>query len=218
MNSEDKRTRSQKLLSSSNFCNETYKLIVKGITSTPDKSQRKWIADCENVENLINWDKSYISPFYCTKETKLQTFQFKFLHRRIATNDYLFKIGISLTDICTFCEQNTETLIHLFWNCEFVQTVWQNVQHWLIQYQIKPQDFSLSLSTCLGLVDSTEDILLHHALLIGRYHIYSSKVKKTLPNLDVFSQTFLKCQEIKKCYAYKTNTVRKYKSKWNLFK
>jgi len=218
MNSEDQLTRTQKLLLSSSFCNEVYKLIVKGITSTPDKSQSKWIADCENYENLIEWDKSYILSIYCTKETKLHTFQFKLLHRKIATNDYLYKIGISLTDICTFCEQNTESLIHLFWDCEFVQTFWQNIQHWLIQHQIKPKDLSLTLPTCLGLVDSTEDTLLHHALLIGRYHIYSSKVKKTLLNLQVFSQTFLKSQEIKKCYAYKTNTVKKHKSKWNLFK
>ena len=218
MNPEDQLSRSQMLLSSSSFCKEAYKLIVKGITSTPDKSQSKWMADCENYENLIKWDKSCMLPFYCTKETKLQTFQFKLLHRRIATNDYLHKIGISLTDKCTFCDQNAESLIHLFWGCELVQTFWQKIQHWLIRRQIKPQDFSLTLPTCLGLVDSTEDLLLHHALLIGRYHIYSSKLKKTLPNLQVFEQTVLKCQEIEKCYAYKTHTVKNFKSKWNLFK
>ena len=187
MNSEDQLSSSQKLLSSSNFCKEACKLIVKGIISAPDKSQSKWIADCKNYENFINWDKLYILPFYCTKETKLQTFQFKLLHRKIAANNYLYKIGISLTNICTFCEQNTESLIHLFWDCELVQTFWQKIQHWLIQRQIKPQDFSLTLPTCLELVDSTEDIILHHALLIGRYHIYSSKLKKTLPNLHKLS-------------------------------
>ena len=59
MNSTDQITRSQKLVSSSSFRNEVYKLIVKGITSTPDKSQNKWIAYCENYKNLIKWDKSY---------------------------------------------------------------------------------------------------------------------------------------------------------------
>ena len=117
-----------------------------------------------------------------------------------------------------FDEQTKETLIHLFWECESVQKFWQNIQYWLIQHQVKPQDLSLNLPTCLGLVDNTEDILLHHALLIGRYHIYSSKIKKTLPNLHIFSQTFLKCREIEKCFAYKTNAVKKYNSKWNRFK
>ena len=195
MNSEDQLSSSQKLLSSSNVGKEAYTLIVKGITSAPDKSQSKWIADCKNYENLINWDKSYILPFYCTKETKLQTFQFKLLH--IATNDYLYKIGISLTNICTFCEQNTESLIHLFWDCELVQTFWQKIQHWFIQRQTKPQEFSLTLSTCLELVDSTEVILLHHALLIGRYHIHSSKLKKTLQNLQVFTQISISAKKSK---------------------
>ena len=105
MNSEDQLSSSQKLLSPSNFFKEAYKLIVKGITSAPDKSQSKLIADCKTYENLINWDQSYILPFYCTKETKLQTFQFKLLHRKIATNDYLYKIGISLTNICTLANK-----------------------------------------------------------------------------------------------------------------
>ena len=83
MNPEDQLTRSQKLLSSSSFCNEAYKVIVKGITSTPDKSQSKWIADCKNYENLIKWDKSYILPFYCTKETKLQTFHLSFFTEKL---------------------------------------------------------------------------------------------------------------------------------------
>ena len=74
-------------------------------------------------------------------------------------------------------------------------------------------DFSLTLPTCLGLVGKTKDTLLHHALLIGRYHIYSSKVKKTLPNLQVFSQTFIKCQEIEKYFAFNTKSVNKYNSK-----
>ena len=217
MDSTNQPTCGQKLTSSSNICKEAYQLIIKRITSTPTKSQRKWITDCENYQSSIEWDKSYILPFFCTKETKLQTFQFKLLHRRIATNNFLYKIGVSLTDSCTFCERDTETLIHLFWECEFVQKFWQNVQYWLIQHQVKPQDFSLTLPTCLGLVDDTEDTLLHHALLIGRYHIYSSKVKKTLPNLHVFSQTFLKCQEIEKCFAYKTKSVKRYNSKWHRF-
>ena len=38
----------------------------------------------------------------CTKASKLIVFQFKLLHRRLATNDYLHKIGLRNDDICTF--------------------------------------------------------------------------------------------------------------------
>ena len=41
----------------------------------------------------VNWENTYQLPFLCTKETKLRVFQFKFLHKRVATNDFLRKIG-----------------------------------------------------------------------------------------------------------------------------
>ena len=37
----------------------------------------------------VNWEKNtYLLASKCTKETKLTEFQFKLLHRRIATNDH----------------------------------------------------------------------------------------------------------------------------------
>ena len=54
----------------------------------------------------VNWKSTYLLPFWCTKETKLREFQFKFLHRGIATNDFLYKIGIKQSDSCTFCGEN----------------------------------------------------------------------------------------------------------------
>ena len=41
-----------------------------------------------------------------TSETKLRVFQFKLVHRRIATNNYLFKKDLSST--CNFCEEKVE--------------------------------------------------------------------------------------------------------------
>ena len=95
---------------------------------------------------------------------------------------------------------------------------WQKIQHWLIERQVKPQDFSLTLPTCLGLVQKTYFYIMHS--LIGRYHIYSSKLKKTLPNLQlsIYTNFPARCAKKSKSDAYKTNTVKKYKSKWNLFK
>ena len=54
----------------------------------------------------------------------LFAFQFKLLHRRIATINYLFKKGLSSTDICNFCEEKVKTL---FWECSHDQIFWQEV-------------------------------------------------------------------------------------------
>ena len=61
--SKNQPTYGEKLLSFLNFCKEAYKLIVKEITSTQAKSQRKWITDCGIFENSIKWNESYFCPF-----------------------------------------------------------------------------------------------------------------------------------------------------------
>ena len=67
----------------------------------------------------------------CTKSTKLIEFQFKLLHRRIPTNDFLLKIGRKENDNCTFCNNSSETLIHLFWSCHVTSSFWKSVTDWL---------------------------------------------------------------------------------------
>ena len=98
----------------------------------PYRSQNKWCVDCE-VENMetIDWKSVYQLSFNCTKITKLNTFQFKLLHRRLATNDFLKKIGIKENDMCTFCRSEVESLIHLFWSCNVTSRFWQSFKQWL---------------------------------------------------------------------------------------
>ena len=59
----------------------------------------------------MNWENIYQLPFLFTTETKLRVFQIKFLHRRIATNDFLLKIGKKETDTFSFCADSPETFL-----------------------------------------------------------------------------------------------------------
>ena len=117
------------LLASTEFCKVAYKMLIKQIASILHKSQSKWLSDCisQSVDH-IDWRSSYGLAFLCTRESKLRTFQFKFLHRRIATNSYLFKIGISSDNHCSFCKEHNETILHLFWECTFVQAFWNEIK------------------------------------------------------------------------------------------
>ena len=73
-----------------------YKILITKRCIRPEKSQNKWIKDCGlvDVENLDR-ESIYLLPRICTLSTKLRNFQFKFLHRRISTNSFLFKIKLS---------------------------------------------------------------------------------------------------------------------------
>ena len=85
-----------KLNSSNKPSQAAYKILITKTCTHPEKGQKKWVRDCElvDVEDL-DWESIYLLPRICTLSTKLRNFQFKFLHRRIATNSFLFKIKLS---------------------------------------------------------------------------------------------------------------------------
>ena len=98
-------------------------------TDKHKNSQEKWVRDCKlyAVEDL-NWTFVYSLPRICTVSTKLRNFQFKFLHLRIATNSFLFKIRISDTALFYLCKTDEEILIHLYWECSETKALAQQCQ------------------------------------------------------------------------------------------
>ena len=80
------------LTSVSKVYNFICKWQLKKRTSTSIGRQEKWLRDL-HVENVsdIDWKEAYTIASKCTASTKLRTF----LHRTIATNDFLKKINYS---------------------------------------------------------------------------------------------------------------------------
>ena len=86
-----------------------YKKLITVKQQRPAQSQDKWVLDCQlKTCEDVDWKSVYQAPFKYIKVTKLITFQFKLFHRWLATNDFLKKIGLKQSDICTFCETEIE--------------------------------------------------------------------------------------------------------------
>ena len=80
------------LTSKSKVNNFICKSLLRKRISTPIRSQEKWLSDLQ-VKNAsdIDWKDAYTIAVHCTASAKLRTFHYKFLHRRIATNDLFAK-------------------------------------------------------------------------------------------------------------------------------
>ena len=169
-----------------------YKHLLQKIATIPIKSNNKWVLDLANFDiKEVDWEKTYILSFLCTKEMKLRIFQFKLLHRRIATNRFLYKIGVKDTDKCSFCKSETECLIHLFWDCTIINEFWNKIRTWIQEHIKSKAIINLTQLTYLGLVKNTSNILLHHVLLlIARHYIYSCILKGTLPTCKFFQTLY----------------------------
>ena len=89
------------------------------------KPHIKW----ESEINDIDWKNVHILPFRSLINTKLRSFQYKYIMRIIPNNDFLYKCNISNTRLCDFCNMFIESKIrHLFWECQWARSLWTELQ------------------------------------------------------------------------------------------
>ena len=67
----------------------------------------------EDIFYLNEWQKLYGMAFLASRETKIQSLQFKTIHRIIPCQDYLFERKMVDTLECLFCGAS-DNLVHFF--------------------------------------------------------------------------------------------------------
>lgn len=80
----------------------------------------------ENPMN-VDWEAAFRRASIMPKDTKTKVFQYKFLHDILCNNSQLCRWKIKNSDVCDFCNANTETTLHLFWECGFVKKLWEDL-------------------------------------------------------------------------------------------
>jgi hypothetical protein len=53
------------------------------------------------------------------------------VHRILITNSFLYKCGLKETELCTFCTETKESLVHIFWECNYVWNFWLSIGNFL---------------------------------------------------------------------------------------
>ena len=77
--------------------------------------------------SAIDWSTIYKNNYYATNETKLRSFQIRLNLRSIVTGVQLHVLDIASDNLCTFCREKPETLIHLFCESKIVDAFWNYV-------------------------------------------------------------------------------------------
>ena len=106
-----------------------YKILVGKKEEKVCQSSKKMDRRLQSWNSRKHWLRHinfYRSSFLCTKISKLIVFEFKLLHRRLATNSFLTKINLKDNEQCTFHQNDMESLIHLFWTCR-VSTLFDKI-------------------------------------------------------------------------------------------
>ena len=197
-------------------CQFFYQQYLSLIAEIPEKQHLKWQELLEfDVEN---WDYIHKLPFKCTRNNKLSIFQYKILHRILATNSFLYKCHLKETHMCTFCTETKETILHLFWECNIVRNLWLEIVE-EFKDRCNLEIPVSSLSVILGSEDF--DLSVNFYIVLIKYYIYSCKLSGTIPtafgvrnmlkqtyNMEILSATMSKTPAIKVKIENKWSTVK----------
>ena len=110
---------------------KTIKNIFSLENDTIPTSKNKWQNEILFDEREGNWEFRYRVQHSCIRDVNLKMFQYKILHRILATNKKLFQYGIKNSNLCDYCGIETESTLHLFCECDISSSIWQQVVDWL---------------------------------------------------------------------------------------
>ena len=148
------------------------------------------------------------------RNTKLQVFQYKIMHRILPVKDNLLKWGLSETNQCFRCG-NRETIEHLLFDCPCTQTFLKMLERWLT-YTFQRQ-INLPITTVLfgiPIFDDDTYRYINFIIIHTKWYLYTSN----LDCQDLFLFTFLsilKHHIYIESYAEKINPKSSFNNKWS---
>ena len=117
---------------------------------------------------------------FTRKKTKLKEFQFKFIHRILATKKELFRYGFSTDDECYYCGEK-DSIDHTFIHCSFSKVLAQKVILWFnttYNSSISPSTEELLFGILKNADENNAHIIrkFNYTSLFLHYYIFSNKI------------------------------------------
>jgi hypothetical protein len=214
-----------------------HKEYVMDIPSTwtiLSKGDVKLIYSCLNVKDIksscidkwtlhfqteLSKSKMFGKVIKTSKDQKLRWFQYKIIYRILSTNKLLHIQHLSDTCLCTFCGNDTETITHLFWECQHVKSYWTSFEDWL--HLNFPHCRNVSLSKQLVIlgtdIEIITDVILDFFILLAKYQIFLSKCKNTIPRFDMFVICIKNRYAMEKYNAAIRNNTARFMENWSMY-
>jgi len=108
---------------------KAYDAIIEKKSEQPENTMQKWQNDIPINDEM--WTYFFTIAIKCALDIPTRSFQFLLLHWRLPTNKFVHRIGLIDSPNCTFCKENTESLLHLFYECERVKSFWIHVESFI---------------------------------------------------------------------------------------
>jgi exonuclease III len=148
---------------------------------------------CKNWEDITNTEIDWTKIFTDTKkitEVKLKWFQLKINYRILVTNSMLCRMKIMNTNVCSFCNVEKDTIFHYLWECNHVQSFWNELVNYMKENCTNCDRLQLNAILVLFGNDNktTTDTGFRHILLAAKFFVYKCRINKIKPIVQMFLQ------------------------------
>ena len=120
---------------------------------------------------------------------KIEEIHFKNIHRYYPCNKYLSKFYSNISPLCSFCQEEEESILHLFYLCSYTKQFWLQISAsiFLAFHQL----CNISVSKVIFHSDVSEnkklDDILNFFCMMGKYHIQKARYLKFKPSCKIFA-------------------------------
>lgn len=178
---------------------EVNKLAVsnKWDREIPDITEREW--------------SNYYTVIKSIKEVKMKDFQYKLTNKILATKSFLHRINRINDNLCEYCHRESETIFHLFIQCENVKRFWAELNEWFRE----STNLELNLEAKSILFSWQDKHQLRNFIYVSaKYYIYANKFSGKALNLDVYKAILRKKFQDERYSAHINNKMGKFMTKW----
>ncbi len=105
-------------------CNNLYiRNILTRENNIPPKAMMKWKQTYPShlFQNLWSDMNKYVIP------NKVKETHFKTIHRFYPCNEFISKFKEGFLPLCCFCKEESETISHLFFTCNYTKLFWSQI-------------------------------------------------------------------------------------------
>ena len=182
------------------------------------KTLQKWKSQLTNVPNasILYNESVYDIIFTITKDSKLQWFQYRINHRILGTNYLLKKMNLIQDEMCTFCNNGAETIMHLFWTCQISKDFFARLLNHINNKCNTPITEWTAKDIIFG--SNKLDKPINTILLQAKLFLYYSKLKKIRPNFEEFNKQLIGRYQSERFIAIQNFTVQKFEATWGKYK
>ena len=136
----------------------------------------------ENVfPNLyFTWKDVHILPRIVTINTRLCVFQDKVTNNALHLTKHIYIFKLSGAKLCSFCNQEDETIIYLFANCPESKILWNSLKEFLKDTINFP--LLTSQSATFRFLQTYQELflILNYIFLLFIYYLHVSRCSKTI--------------------------------------